>query len=161
MLEMNKAITDSINNFGKSNFIYADTKEIYDGVPDRPSGPSNTIHYNDLVSVNITQGADASELNWGLIYEAYGYPGDAWGYWNNVLFPIVNWDVNKIGDMVGQLVRDLATYVIPKEIDPHPKYAGHEALYYSFADVISDKYNTEKTKQITYYPNGGNGSVYT
>ena len=145
---LNKILRGKIEEYrdeGHTNFVLTDTKILYDSIPDRPYANA-TIHYNDLVNVEITRGFDATQFNWGAL-------------WENV-----NWDED-ISTILNSLVPIFLDEVLAPDIDPHPEDAGQERLACSFINAINNTLNiglenpllTDYT--ITYNANGGTGAV--
>ena len=68
---LNDALKGKIKAFGKPNFVLADTKALFDTVPDR-TGPGD-VHYNDLVNVEITRGYNTESPDWSRVWDGFGY----------------------------------------------------------------------------------------
>lgn len=111
---LNDILRSKINAYGNSNIMLADTKALFDTVPDRPI-PADK-HYNDLVNVEITRGYVVQDLDWGQFWAGV----DWWNAVNNV---------DQIADIVVEAVKDK---VILPDVDPHPEEYGHEVLKNSF-----------------------------
>lgn len=111
---LNDILRNKINAYGNSNIMLADTKALFDTVPDRPI-PADK-HYNDLVNVEITRGYVVQDLDWGQFWAGV----DWWNAVNNV---------DQIADIVVEAVKDK---VILPDVDPHPEEYGHEVLKNSF-----------------------------
>lgn len=109
-----------------SRFMVADTKAVYDGVPDR--GITAEKHYNDLVSVEFTRDYDVWQMDWGLMYNGK----TPYNYWMG-LAAKHGLDIN---DIASEFVEDTVNYVITPNVDPHPESYGHYVLKRSFADVL-------------------------
>lgn len=111
---LNDILRNKINAYGNSNIMLADTKALFDTVPDRPI-PADK-HYNDLVNVEITRGYVVQDLDWGQFWA-----GVDWGNAVN--------NVDQIADIVVEAVKNK---VILPDVDPHPEEYGHEVLKNSF-----------------------------
>lgn len=111
---LNDILRNKINAYGNSNIMLADTKALFDTVPDRPI-PADK-HYNDLVNVEITRGLNIDAMDWGKFWEGV----DWWNAASNV---------DKIAEIVVNAVID---EVILPDVDPHPEEYGHEVLKASF-----------------------------
>lgn len=148
---LNSILRNKINAFGQSNFCVADTKAVFDPVPNR-TYPSPK-HYNDLVSVEYTAGYDASTMDWGKLWGGSD-PGTFW--WKLVDGHIdgVNIDINGIAQ---DLVAQVAEKVVVPDVDPHPEEYGHYALYHSFADALGWE---ELPRRSIIYNAGTYGSGY-
>ena len=166
---LNDIIKDSIKNYqaeGHYNFIVADTKALFDSIPNRGKPYSDNLHYNDLVSVEFTEGFNVAEADWGALWRGNVINdtvcNDAETFWKallkkyNCLNPfdteVGNWD-----DFVNEFITQTVAKVIVPDVDPHPEYDGHYLLFRSFADALG--YIPLKT--ITYNANGGTGEAYT
>lgn len=131
------------------NIKVADTKAVFDGVPDREITAEK--HYNDLVSVEFTRGYDYTQINWGAMWggTADGASDYFWGLANTYGI-----DISAIAEV---LVNDVVNEVIVPDVDPHPEPYGHYVLKRSFADALGwqslDRYT------ITYNANGGSGTM--
>lgn len=111
---LNDILRTKIDAYGNSNIVLADTKALFDTVPDRPI-PADK-HYNDLVNVEITRGYVVQDLDWGQFWAGV----DWWNAANNV---------DQIADIVVEAVKN---EVILPDVDPHPEEYGHEMLKASF-----------------------------
>ena len=153
---LNAVINSKIQNYPaiNSNFIVADTKSLFDTVPDRPI--SAPYHYNDLVSVEYTRGYDTMTMDWGKLYED---SGDAGTFWWNLATKYVSLSGIDIEGFATELVTQMVEKVIVPDVDPHPEWYGHYVLQRSFADALGwqslDRYT------INFNANGGNGSMAT
>lgn len=151
--ELNRIIRDKVNNFNKSNFIVAETKQLFDGFPDRPYKAE--INYNDLVSVEYTQGYDTAQMDWGQLYSKTGK--SAYNYWVDIVTPNVSTSGIDYVGIFEDLLPDLVNYVFMPDMDPHPESDGQYILSRSFEDALGlsslDRYTIE------YKANGGNGSM--
>jgi hypothetical protein len=111
---LNDILRSKINAYGNSNIMLADTKALFDTVPDRPI-PADK-HYNDLVNVEPTRGYVVQDLDWGQFWAGV----DWWNAASNV---------DKIAETVVNAVID---EVILPDVDPHPEEYGHEVMKTSF-----------------------------
>lgn len=138
------------------NFKVADTKALYDGVPDRPV--SAPYHYNDLVNVDYTRGYTVPMMDWGRLWEGTSVT-DVTSYWLALILKHVNVSSFSI-DLEGlatELVNDLINKVIIPCIDPHPRTYGQNMLHRSFANAIG--LDSIKEYSITFNANGGSNIV--
>lgn len=129
------------------NIKVADTKAVFDGVPDRETTAEK--HYNDLVSVEYTKGYDYTQMDWGRLYDG----SSAYDYWMG----LVGEHGLSINDIASDFVEDVVNEVIVPDVDPHPESYGHYVLKRSFSDALGwqslDRYT------ITYNANGGAGTM--
>lgn len=130
------------------NIAVADTKALFDCVPDREVAAP--YHYNDLVSVEYTRGYDYHQMNWGRMY---GDGGTATSYWTG-MFSKHGLDITAIAE---EFVSDTATKVVTPDVDPHPETRGHYMLFRSFEDALG--WQALDRHAITYAANGGSGST--
>lgn len=136
---LNTILRNKINAYGNANLMLADTKAVFDPVPDRPiSAPR---HYNDLVNVEVTRGHNIDQMDWGKFWEGV----DWWNAVNNI---------DQIADIV---VDDVIEEVILPDVDPHPEEYGQYALKCSFVDALG--WSTLPRRTITFNANGGKGSM--
>lgn len=136
---LNAILSTKIAQYGNPNIILADTKAVFDPVPDRPvSAPR---HYNDLVNVELTRGYVIEDLDWGK-------------FWGNV-----NWSdvISNINNVANDVMNNVINNVILPDVDPHPEVYGQYALKCSFADALG--WSVIPRRTITYGANGGTGSM--
>ena len=138
---LNNILKQKIEEFGKSNFIFADSKQIYDAVPDRPYTADK--HYNDLVNVEFTRGYEIADMDWGQ-------------FWDNFSASDI---IGAPEEVMANIVSNIVTNVIVPDIDPHPETYGHYALYLSFGDVLG--WQTLTYRSIAFNANGGAGTMET
>lgn len=136
---LNNIIRNKISTCGNSNIILADTKAVFDPVPDRPV--SSPKHYNDLVNVELTRGFNVEELDWGQ-------------FWGNLTLSDIT---NNLNNIVGEVIDEVIENVIVPDMDPHPEEYGQYALKCSFADALG--WSALPRRTITYLANGGTGSM--
>lgn len=146
--KLNTVLKNKIKEYGKQNFIVADTKSLFDTYPDRPSGAS--VCYNDLVNVEFTRGYTTGTMDWSALWRGE-YSDDADGiynYWldlflkyssfNNAVpslntLDYISFDINSFAtDLVTQIVEK----VIVPNVDPHPEKHGHIVLRDSFVNAL-------------------------
>ena len=128
---LNDVLREKIASFGNANFLVADTKAVFDSVPDRQiTAPK---HYNDLVNVEYTRGYNTATMDWGRLYED---SGDAGTFWWNLATKYTSWSGIDIGGLATELVTLMVEKVIVPDIDPHPETYGHHALAQSFKDTL-------------------------
>lgn len=136
-----------------SNFAVADTKALFDGVPDRPISAEK--HYNDLVSVEFTRGYDVAKMDYGRLWEGSSQAA----FWWDLATRYTSMSGLDINGLASELVDRLIEKVITPDVDPHPESYGHYALKRSFADVLGwqalDRYT------ISFNANGGSGTMLT
>lgn len=127
---LNSVLRSKIAAFGKANFIVADTKAVFDPVPNRTI--SSPKHYNDLVNVEITSGYNVEKLDWGEFWSNYN--------WSSVL--------DGIEAVANEAVDIIIDKVITPDVDPHPEEYGQYALKCSFVDALGWEALPRRT--ITY-----------
>lgn len=136
---LNQILKSKIDNYPNANFMLADTKSLFDSIPDRPI--SSPINYNDLVNVEFTRGYVVEDMDWGQ-------------FWDNIDFTDI---VNSIDVVATNIVTKIINTVIVPDVDPHPETDGQYILKRSFSNVLGwqslDRYT------ITYNANGGSGSM--
>lgn len=161
-----KARIDAFNELMKNvegydnNFLVADSKALFDTIPDRDKPYSDNLHYNDLVHCEFTAGYNTAKMDWGALWRGK-YDGlvDWWAsllwkyFWDESTGSVVDNSVSCIADALGQIIFK----VIVPNVDPHPESHGHYALYRSFADALG----WESLKTVSFNANGGNGEMET
>ena len=131
---LNNVLRSKIAAYGNANILLADTKAVYDYVPDRPvSAPK---HYNDLVNVEPTRGYVIQDLDWSQ-------------FWGNV-----DWAG---GIDYAAIMENILYNVILPDIDPHPEEYGHYAMKCAFYDALG--WTTLARHTVSYNANGGTGSM--
>jgi uncharacterized repeat protein (TIGR02543 family) len=136
---LNNVLRSKISAYGNANILLADTKAVFDPVPDRPiSAPK---HYNDLVNVEPTRGYVIEDLDWSQ-------------FWGNV-----NWGevLSNISNIANDVMENVLNNVILPDIDPHPEWYGHYAMKCAFADALGWSSLTRHT--VSYNANGGTGTM--
>lgn len=120
---------------GVSNFKVAETKQLFDTIPDRPV--PNDVHYNDLVNVEFTRGYDVTQINWGALWSN----SDALTYWTELALRHMSfttsapfYDFDEVG-LATELVKDIINKVIVPDVDPHPEKYGHSVLKSAFTST--------------------------
>jgi hypothetical protein len=136
---LNDIIQSKVTSFDKPNFIVADTKAVFDPVPDRPI--TSTYHYNDLVNVEFTKGYTVQDADWEQFWQ-----GTDWG--------AILSDINSIASVI---IDSIVNEVILPDVDPHPEQYGHYALKSSFVDALG--WVTLPRRTITFNANGGTGTM--
>ena len=155
--QLDNIIKSKISAFGKSNFIVADTKLVYDPVPNRPVNTEGNRHYNDLVNVEYTQGYDWLEMDWGCLWDHDDSKvGDFWWGLANKYINLSSYSLD-INGFASELISLIVAKVIGPDIDPHPETFGQYALKRSFADALG--LESLNRYQVIYNPNGANGSM--
>ena len=150
--KLNTVLRNKINAYGNPNFILADTKAVFDPVPDRPI--SATRHYNDLVNVEYTRGYNTATMDWGRMYAA---DGGVVNFWWNLATKYTSTSGLNIDGLAGELVGKMITHVIVPDIDPHPETYGHHALKCSFDDALG--WATLPRRTLSFNANGGGGTM--
>lgn len=150
--KLNAVLTQKIAALGRSNFMIADTKALYDTFPDRPV--SNPKHYNDLVSVEYTSGYDTMQMDWGQLYENSGGAVD---FWWSIAAKYTSTSGLDVSGLAVDLVSQIVEKVIVPDVDPHPEWYGQYVLKRSFADALGMQDLDRHT--ITYAANGASGSM--
>ena len=140
--KLNQTLTDSVAAFNQSNIKVADTKSVFETIPDRPyDGTSGVVHYNDLVNVDVTRGYTIEDLNWG-------------EFWSGVNYATI---INGIDAFAANVMDTILNDVIIPDADPHPEQDGQTALYRSFMDAAGFVPITRYT--VTYAANNGSGQT--
>lgn len=144
---LNDILRSRIISYDNPNVIFADTKAVFDAVPDRPvSAPK---HYNDLVSVEPTRGYNVQKLDWGQFWANID--------WGDVLDTVGNINTDAMEKIAADAMEIVVNSVILPDVDPHPEWYGHHALKCSFADAL--RWTTIPRRTITYHANGGTGTM--
>lgn len=168
--QLNKILREKVVAYQavNPNFLLAETKAVFDPVPDRPNKAAS-LHYNDLVNVEITRGYDVSKLPWGALWDGNileDWDGnrisdkvcnDATTFWTELLdvyMDGINIDYN---GLASTLVSEVALSVLALEIDPHPEPDGHYAMMQSFAEALG--WSTIPRRTVTFVGNGGSGAM--
>lgn len=137
------------------NFHLADTKAVFDPVPDRPI--TAPYHYNDLVNVEYTKGFNTADIRWYPLWvDEYGE--DYQRYWWDLASKHVSWE--KGFDIMGfarELVPQIVEKILEPNVDPHPEEYGHHAMFCSFSDAFG--WSTLPRRTITFSANGGTGAM--
>ena len=157
IIQLDNIIKSKISAFGKSNFIVADTKLVYDPVPNRTANTEGNRHYNDLVNVEYTDGYDWLEMDWGCLWDHDG--NKTADFWINLAYKYVDWSGYSldINGLASELIALIVEKVIGPDIDPHPETFGQYALKRSFTDALG--LEPLNRYQVVYNPNGANGSM--
>lgn len=150
---LNDILREQITAFNNPRFKLADTKAVFDPVPDRTVTGAEK-HYDELVNVEYTRGYDFSKMDWG---QLYGENGDAEGYWKRLAGNHVGWDGVDIAGLASEFVNDTRVKVVTPDIDPHPEAYGQYALSKSFEDVLG--WSALPRHTVSYAANGGTGSM--
>lgn len=150
---LNAVLRNKIVAYGKTNFVLAETKNLYEAFPDRPV--SATKHYNDLVNVEYTSGYDTAKMDWGRLWEG----SDAATFWLSIATKYVSLSGMDIGGFASELVGQIVEKVIIPDVDPHPEEYGQYVLKRSFADAFG--WQELDRHYIAYNANGGAGTMAT
>jgi uncharacterized repeat protein (TIGR02543 family) len=152
---LNSILRNKITAFQISNpkFYLADSKAVFDPVPDRPIAAPN--HYNDLVNVEYTRGYDIAQVNWGALW-ANSDVGTFWWNLATKYFSTSSFTLD-INGLASELMNMVIEKVIEPDIDPHPEHYGHHALRCSFADALG--WDVLPRRTITFNANGGAGTM--
>ena len=136
---LNNVINSKIYASGNPNFIVADTKAVFDSVPDR--NITALKHYNDLVNVEFTRGFVVEDMDWGK-------------FWDNV-----DWGtaLSNIDQIAAEIMNVIVNEVIVPDVDPHPEWYGHYVMRYAISDAL--KWDELSRHKITFVANGGAGSM--
>lgn len=142
---LNAILRNKITAFQATNpnFFLADTKALFDVVPDRPIPAEK--HYNDLVNVEFTRGFDVSEMDWGQLYKGT----NAGTFWTKLALKHVSFE--KGFDIMGfarELVPMIIEKVIEPNVDPHPEEYGHEVLRTSFESCYTPGFYSRINRAI-------------
>ena len=147
--KLNNVLRNKITAYGNANFLLADTKAVYDPVPDRPiTAPK---HYNNLVNVEYTRDYDTAQMDWGRLWAGSSASDFWWG--------LANKHGINIDAIASDLIPQIVEKVITPDIDPHPETYGHHALRCSFVDALGWEALPRRT--ITFNANGGTGAMAT
>lgn len=148
---LNDLLQTKISAFGSSNILLAETKRVFDSVPDRPvSAPK---HYNDLVNVEYTRGYNTATMDWGRLYDD---AGGASNYWTSLVSRHVSNGFDLSG-LATELAEDVVNKVIVPDIDPHPETYGQYAMKCAFADALG--WDVLLRRTISFNANGGTGTM--
>ena len=132
---LNSILSTAVSEFGDKRFVVADTKTLFESVPDRPV--SAALHYNDLVNVEITKGYKVSNFDWGEYWKQFS------------ISDLANWGEG--------LLNKIAQYVIIPDADPHPETVGQNYMYHSFAAALG--WETLPSYTVSFNANKGTGSM--
>lgn len=136
---LNNVLRNKITAYGNANILLADTKAVYDYIPDRPvSAPK---HYNDLVNVEPTRGYVVQDLDWSQ-------------FWGNMDWASA---LSNVESIAAEVMDAIFNYVIMPDIDPHPEEYGHYAMKCAFYDALG--WSTLTRHTISFNANGGSGSM--
>lgn len=148
---LNEVLRSKIDAYTQGDFLLADTKAVFDPVPDRPiSAPK---HYNDLVSVEYTRGYNTETMDWGKLWKG----SNAGTFWLNLATKYTSLSGFDIVGFSNDLVNQMIEKVITPDIDPHPETYGHHALKCSFEDVLG--WSKLPRRVLGFNANGGGGSM--
>lgn len=136
---LNQILQTKLANYNNPNFIYADTKALFDSFPDRPV--SANIHYNDLVNIEFTRGYKVEDMDWAQ-------------FWSNFSIDDILGNAETI---MGNVMANVVNNVIIPDIDPHPETYGHYAMMRTFAEKLNLANLNHYT--ITFNANGGTGTM--
>ena len=136
---LNNVIKSKVTEFGKDNFKVADTKALFETVPDRVV--ASPKHYNDLVNVEFTKGYTIDDVDWGK-------------FWANVDWSTI---MNNADQVAQSVINTIIEEVITPDVDPHPEWYGHYAMKCSFEDAFGWAELPHYT--VTYNGNGANGGM--
>lgn len=140
---LNAVLRDKLTAYGKSNFMLADTKALFDVVPDRPIPAEK--HYNDLVNVEFTRGFDVSEMDWGQLYKGT----NAGTFWTKLALKHTSFSSGlDIGGLADELMPQVLHKVIEPDADPHPEEYGHEVLRTSFESCYTPGFYSRINRAI-------------
>ena len=158
LIKLNGVISKSIADFGDDRFLLADTKSLFDTIPDRHILNDAGTDYSDLVNVEIVKGQDLSSLNWKDTFK-----GKAWYSWLEKL----NYNTIKDGsffsletlkDFAVAMITDIITFVLVPNIDPHPEEEGQKMMFHSFSNALDWEPLTTTKYKVTLKANGGVGN---
>lgn len=141
VVALNAVIAEKVFSFGNPNFIIADSKAVFDPVPDR-----NVVapkHYNDLVNVEFTRGYTVNDVNWGEFWANVD--------WNTIL--------NNIDQAAAEIIDVIVNDVIIPDADPHPEWYGHSAIHRGIMDALG--LSSLNRYHVSYMANGGTGEMAT
>lgn len=136
---LNTVLRSKVEAYGQDNFLLADTKAVFDPVPDRPIDAPK--HYNDLVNVEFTRGYTVNDMDWGR-------------FWDGVDFTAA---LGGMDEVAAEIIDTIVTEVITPDVDPHPEWYGHHALKCAFADALDWADLPRRT--VRYEANGGSGAM--
>lgn len=140
IIQLNDIIKTKVLSESSEYFLVADTKAVFDCIPDR--SVSAPVHYNDLVNVELTRGYIVEDLDWGQ-------------FWDGIsLSDITSGDLN--GIMTNIVTRIVSEVILP-DIDPHPETYGHFAMKRAFTDALG--WESLNRYDLVYDSNGGSGSM--
>jgi uncharacterized repeat protein (TIGR02543 family) len=157
--DFSNRFVDKLNNVLKQKiitqqgkFAFAETKDVFDTVPDRPISAEK--HYNNLVNVEFTRGYTTYTMDWdALYYDENGHKVNPTNYWLDLAWQYTSTSGVDINGLAEDLAEQTLNKVIMPNIDPHPEAYGHHALRCSFEDAMGWKLLKRRT--ITYNANYG------
>lgn len=169
--ELNRTLKLKLGEFNNPNFFVAETKALYDSVPDRQG--AGEVHYTDLVHVKYTRGYNFGDIHWGKLWDntlitdkngnvlSSTVCSSGYDFW----YTLVNiyWTGSSIDTtgLIETLLYMVATTIVIPDLDLHPKEDGYYLLMRSFADTLRNNVSTLSAlpalKTITY--NAGNNGT--
>lgn len=124
---LNDVLKTKVNANG---LLLADTKAIYDTVPDRTIG--NVRQYNELVNVAFTRGYNVAMVDWGRLWVG----SNAANWWTDIITKHVSTSGVDLEGLANEVVDQVVNKVLVNEIDPHPQSFGHDVLKQSFDNAL-------------------------
>lgn len=173
--ELNKTLKLKMGEFNNENFFVAETKALYDSIPDRQG--AGEVHYNDLVHVEYTRGYNFGNINWGKLWDntritdkdgnvlSNTVCNSAYDFWSTLISVYWNGSSIDTNGLVETLLYMVAELIVMPDVDLHPKEDGYYLLMRSFAETlrnnVSELSALPALNTITYNANGGTGYMAT
>lgn len=154
--EIKKNPTKYSADINPDNFVYTDTYELFNTVPDRQG--AGEVHFNDLVNMQLTRGYDANDLPWDNLWgneEGSTKEEKQYNYWSKVIKKHTSASGIDFNGIVIDLAPDLINKIISVAFDPHPRTDGHYLYYRSIFDTLG----WQPLHTISYSANGGTGTM--
>lgn len=152
---LNAILRKKITTFQASNpnVLLADTKAVFDPVPDRPV--TAPYHYNDLVNVEYTRGFNTADIRWYPLWvDKYGE--DYQRFWWDLASKYITLEQGfHIMGFARELIPMIVEKILEPNVDPHPEEYGHHAMFRSFSEAFG--WSALPRRTITFNANGGTG----
>ena len=127
---LNTILRNKIVSYGNPNFLLAETKAVWDEIPDRIV-PADK-HYNDLVNVEFTRGYNTYTMHWSRLWKG----SDRETFWWDLALKHTSLSGFDSEGFAEDLIAQSIEKVIMPFIDPHPRPYGHYLMMQAFVDAL-------------------------